>query len=48
MKGPTFNSLGRCQEKMIFWENVSYDANSTFSVEPERVQIKNSRLIYLN
>lgn len=47
-KGTTFNSLRRGQEKMVFWENVSDNANSTFSMESERGEIKSSRYVYVH
>lgn len=33
---------------MVFWENVSDNANSTFSMESERVEIKNSGYVYVH
>lgn len=32
----TFNSFGGGQEKMIFWKNVSYDANCTLRMESKK------------
>lgn len=43
-KRTTFNSLWRGQKEMVFWENVSDNANSTFSMESDRVEIKKFRM----
>lgn len=46
-KRTTFNSLWRGQKEMVFWENVSDNANSTFSMESDRVEIKKIQDVFM-